>query len=316
MRLLSVVPRRGLVVAGIESPALARDPARGPLPGRDVRPRGAGADWRAVDVRTGAEGIAVPARAPGPGRGRVRAGAARASTTCATPWPPWRRPPRRGSSPEAARAALAAFRGVKRRLEVRGVAGGVTVYDDFAHHPTAVAATLAALRAARARAGASWPCSSRAPTPRARASSRTGFARAFAGADRVIVAAAHLPGKVPEAQRLSEAELVAGIGRSGTDASFVPTVDEIVRDAGRGGCGRATGSSSSRTGASAASTTSCSRPSKPPLAPDASPVGQTLWNRRGVRAITPPHSSHRCRRAALRHERLPARTGVGGTCHF
>jgi UDP-N-acetylmuramate: L-alanyl-gamma-D-glutamyl-meso-diaminopimelate ligase len=43
--------------------------------------------------------------------------------------------------------ALAGFHNVKRRLEVRGTANGVTVYDDFAHHPTAIAATLAALRA-------------------------------------------------------------------------------------------------------------------------------------------------------------------------
>ena len=44
-------------------------------------------------------------------------------------------------------AALGAFRNVKRRMEVRGCVGGVTVYDDFAHHPTAIATTLAGLRA-------------------------------------------------------------------------------------------------------------------------------------------------------------------------
>ncbi len=44
-------------------------------------------------------------------------------------------------------AALAGFKGVKRRLENRGVAGGVTVYDDFAHHPTAIKTTLDGLRA-------------------------------------------------------------------------------------------------------------------------------------------------------------------------
>src|SRR5207247_5650012 len=43
-------------------------------------------------------------------------------------------------------AALAEFRGVRRRQEVVGTVGGVTVIDDFAHHPTAVAGTLAALR--------------------------------------------------------------------------------------------------------------------------------------------------------------------------
>jgi len=50
---------------------------------------------------------------------------------------------------EAGRAAqgLGEFRGVKRRMEVRGVVGGITVYDDFAHHPTAIEATLKGLRA-------------------------------------------------------------------------------------------------------------------------------------------------------------------------
>jgi len=45
-------------------------------------------------------------------------------------------------------AALAEFRGIKRRLELRGNVGGVAVYDDFAHHPTAIAATVGALRRA------------------------------------------------------------------------------------------------------------------------------------------------------------------------
>jgi UDP-N-acetylmuramate: L-alanyl-gamma-D-glutamyl-meso-diaminopimelate ligase len=52
-----------------------------------------------------------------------------------------------GVSPERTAAALSVFQGVKRRLEVRAEVDGVTVYDDFAHHPTAVTATLGALRA-------------------------------------------------------------------------------------------------------------------------------------------------------------------------
>jgi UDP-N-acetylmuramate: L-alanyl-gamma-D-glutamyl-meso-diaminopimelate ligase len=51
-----------------------------------------------------------------------------------------------GVDPEAACAALSSFLGVKRRLEVRGCARGVTVYDDFAHHPTAMALTIEGLR--------------------------------------------------------------------------------------------------------------------------------------------------------------------------
>jgi UDP-N-acetylmuramate: L-alanyl-gamma-D-glutamyl-meso-diaminopimelate ligase len=52
-----------------------------------------------------------------------------------------------GVAPERAAQALNLFRGVKRRMEVRGVVGGITVYDDFAHHPTAIETTLKGLRA-------------------------------------------------------------------------------------------------------------------------------------------------------------------------
>ena len=51
-----------------------------------------------------------------------------------------------GVSPETAAAALAGFQNVKRRLEKRGEAAGVTVYDDFAHHPTAIRTTINGLR--------------------------------------------------------------------------------------------------------------------------------------------------------------------------
>lgn len=52
-----------------------------------------------------------------------------------------------GISPEKIREALVSFRNVKRRMEVKGVVNGVTVYDDFAHHPTAIETTLSGLRA-------------------------------------------------------------------------------------------------------------------------------------------------------------------------
>lgn len=52
-----------------------------------------------------------------------------------------------GVPPAAAIEALAQFRNVKRRMEIKGVANGITVYDDFAHHPTAITTTLAGLRA-------------------------------------------------------------------------------------------------------------------------------------------------------------------------
>ncbi|HTL75654.1 MAG TPA: UDP-N-acetylmuramate:L-alanyl-gamma-D-glutamyl-meso-diaminopimelate ligase [Casimicrobiaceae bacterium] len=53
---------------------------------------------------------------------------------------------RAGAMPQQALAALRAFRGVRRRMELRGEVGGVAVYDDFAHHPTAIATTIEGLR--------------------------------------------------------------------------------------------------------------------------------------------------------------------------
>ncbi len=61
--------------------------------------------------------------------------------------------------------ALSRFENVKRRMEVRGEVRGITVYDDFAHHPTAIATTVAGLRRKIGQAAAFWPCWNPAPTP-------------------------------------------------------------------------------------------------------------------------------------------------------
>jgi UDP-N-acetylmuramate: L-alanyl-gamma-D-glutamyl-meso-diaminopimelate ligase len=107
---------------------------------------------------------------------------------------------------------------------------GITVYDDFAHHPTAVRATLEALQAAKAsgRGGRLVAVfEPRSYTSRTRRFQED-YARALAVADRVVVAAAHLPGRVPEGERLSEPDLVEGVQALGTEADFVPGVEEIV----------------------------------------------------------------------------------------
>jgi UDP-N-acetylmuramate: L-alanyl-gamma-D-glutamyl-meso-diaminopimelate ligase len=225
-RLLNVVPRRGLLIAGAESPALVEI-----LPKARSRVETFGlhedADWRASDVWSGGDGSHFRLRRRGRDEGwfdlalagehNVRNALAALAAAAEA-----------GVEPGAAREALAAFQGVKRRLEVRGEAAGVIVYDDFAHHPTAVAATLAALRTLRQDGRLVAVFEPRSYTAKTRVFEAE-FARAFAIADRVIVAAVHLPGKVPEGQRLSEADLVAGIRRGGGDAAFIPTVDEIVR---------------------------------------------------------------------------------------
>lgn len=228
VRLLAVVPRSGLLVAGIESAAV-----------REVLPRAycrvetfglsTGVDWRADEVRH--EGDESWFRLCHRGRdlGQFRLGqrgahnvrnavaALAVAQAC-------------GVEPESARPALGAFRGVRRRLEMRGCAQGVTVYDDFAHHPTAVRETLRALRPKgvgdpKGRLVAVFE--PRSYTSRTRIFLEE-FAQAFREADLTVVAAAYLPGKVPEAQRLREEDLVSAIAEAGGQACFVPTPEAIV----------------------------------------------------------------------------------------
>ena len=70
-----------------------------------------------------------------------------------------------GVQPADAANALDSFINARRRLELRGEANGVTVYDDFAHHPTAILATLQALRGRLAVPRVFLPCLNLVPTP-------------------------------------------------------------------------------------------------------------------------------------------------------
>ncbi|MBI3932032.1 MAG: UDP-N-acetylmuramate:L-alanyl-gamma-D-glutamyl-meso-diaminopimelate ligase [Acidobacteria bacterium] len=225
VRLLNVVPRRGLVVAGIESPALREilSMARSRVETFGI---GVEADWRADDVRPDRDGWRFRLRRGGrdlgefvlgiPGEHNVRNALAALAAAAEA-----------GVSPESCWEALAAFRGVRRRLELRGREGGVAVYDDFAHHPTAVRETLRALRALDAGGRLIAVFEPRSYTSRTRVFQED-FARAFALADEVIVAAAYLPGRVPDGLRISEADLVGAVEREGKPARFVPSVDGIV----------------------------------------------------------------------------------------
>ena len=88
-------------------------------------------------------------------------------------------------------AALAGFQGVKRRLEIVGVVRGVTVYDDFAHHPTAIAVTLEGLRRKVGVARVLAVLEPRSNTMKMGAV-KDALPGSLAGADRVFCYAAHL----------------------------------------------------------------------------------------------------------------------------
>jgi UDP-N-acetylmuramate: L-alanyl-gamma-D-glutamyl-meso-diaminopimelate ligase len=227
VRLLNVVPRRGLLIAGTESPGLAAI-----LPRARCRVETFGleeeADWCASGVRAEGGTTRFRLRVRGRERGELRlplAGThnvrnALAALAAAASV---------GVEPEVAGSLLGGFRGVRRRLELRGRVAGVAVYDDFAHHPTAVRATLRALRDGMESSGRLVAVfEPRSYTSRTRIF-QDAFGEALALADRAVVSAAHLPGKVPPEQRISERELVDRARAAGADADFVPTVEGIVQ---------------------------------------------------------------------------------------
>jgi len=132
-----------------------------------------------------------------------------------------------GVPPTAIIEGIGGFLGVKRRQEVRGVTDGIVVIDDFAHHPTEVGETIAAIKGRYdgRRIWAVWE-------PRTNSSRRNYFqeeyARAFSGADRVIVAGVYHPEQIEEGRRFSPEKLAADLLERGIDARYIETVDRII----------------------------------------------------------------------------------------
>jgi UDP-N-acetylmuramate: L-alanyl-gamma-D-glutamyl-meso-diaminopimelate ligase len=134
----------------------------------------------------------------------------------------------RGLDAESITRGIASFAGVRRRQEVRGEARGVTIIDDFAHHPTAVRLTLDGLR--RQYAGRRlWAIFE----PRTNTSRRSVFqqeyAAAFDAADRIVVAAVDHPERAPEGQRFSAERLVEDLRARGLAADHQRQIPDIVQ---------------------------------------------------------------------------------------
>jgi UDP-N-acetylmuramate: L-alanyl-gamma-D-glutamyl-meso-diaminopimelate ligase len=122
---------------------------------------------------------------------------------------------------------LRTFRGIKRRLETVGVRRGVTVLDDFAHHPTAVRETLAALRMGYPSRRL-WAVFEPRSASSCRRVFQDDFAAAFGAADEVVIAGV-FRASLPESERLSTERLVDDLRGRGQRARHIPSVEEIVR---------------------------------------------------------------------------------------
>jgi UDP-N-acetylmuramate: L-alanyl-gamma-D-glutamyl-meso-diaminopimelate ligase len=132
-----------------------------------------------------------------------------------------------GVSKEVISAAMASFKSVKRRLEVRAQIGGVTIIDDFAHHPTAIRETLRALRSVYPQARLWAVLEPRSNTLR-RKVLEAELVASLQLADRVVMAGVYQQQRIPEDERLHPEDVVRTLNTAGTPAELCPDVEAIV----------------------------------------------------------------------------------------
>ncbi|HZB88168.1 MAG TPA: UDP-N-acetylmuramate:L-alanyl-gamma-D-glutamyl-meso-diaminopimelate ligase [Terracidiphilus sp.] len=132
-----------------------------------------------------------------------------------------------GIAKDAIVAALLSFKSVKRRLEVRAVIHGITIIDDFAHHPTAIRETLRALRSVYPQARIIAVLEPRSNTLR-RKVLEADLIASLRLADHVILAGVYQQQRIPDTERLHPEEVVAALNAAGTPAQLLPGVSEII----------------------------------------------------------------------------------------
>ncbi|MAE70136.1 MAG: UDP-N-acetylmuramate:L-alanyl-gamma-D-glutamyl-meso-diaminopimelate ligase [Gemmatimonadetes bacterium] len=229
-RLVNIVPRTGRVIACADDAAAMRVTER---PHCDrltfgVGPRKGGApepDFWAPETASNDGGIEFELRIRGgdrglwriamPGAFNVRNALAALALTEGL-----------GLSDDDTRAALAAFRGVRRRLELRGERRGIRVYDDFAHHPTAIAGAIEAItdvtegRVIAVLEPRSWTLRRRV--------FESELAGALARAEVAVVAPVYRPEKLSQDVLMNPDRVVSMLARRGREAHAPDSTDEIV----------------------------------------------------------------------------------------
>jgi len=223
-RLVNLVPRKGLVLVGADSPG-ARTAAEKVHSRLQTFGLADDVDWQAHDVVAGHGSTRFKVRRQRTpfaefdvalvGLHNVRNALAAIAVGSEV-----------GIGAERIGEALKSFAGIKRRLEIVGKSRGVTVYDDFAHHPTAVAETLAGLRAANPSARI-WAVFEPRSASSCRRVFQDDFAKAFDAADEVVFAPV-FRSTLPEAQRLSIPDLVRDVAARGKSARAAQSLDDIV----------------------------------------------------------------------------------------
>ena len=228
-RFVNLVPRRGLLLLGADNAEAAalREDARCRV---ETFGLADGATWQAHDLRVGENATGFSLRRDGTpvgsfevpllGAFNVRNAVAAIAVGVAV-----------GADTDTLAEGLRKFRGVRRRMQHRGTAGGVMVYDDFAHHPTAIEETLAGVRSAHPLRRI-WAIFEPRSATSCRRVFQADFARALGRADRVILPAV-FRSTLPDDQRLSAEAIVEDLQKAGVEAEYIPQTDDIVRQVSR-----------------------------------------------------------------------------------
>jgi len=234
-KLVGQIPADGKIIAASDADTVRAvlGGAKAPVEGYGFRD---GAVWRVSDVAFDPEGTqftvwrrderVARVRMPMHGRHNVE-NVLGALAVCASV----------GLEPEAAARAMADFGGVKRRQELRGEAGGMAVIDDFAHHPTAVRETIAAIRS-RYPDRKLWAILEPRTNTSRRRFFETDFADALATADEVILAGVFRSDALSDDERMRPDKVVERIRDAGKKATYLAEVDEIIEHLARNKTGR------------------------------------------------------------------------------
>jgi UDP-N-acetylmuramate: L-alanyl-gamma-D-glutamyl-meso-diaminopimelate ligase len=224
-RLVNLVPRRGLIVAYDDSPNVTECVSRAFCPVerygftdtahwhiRDLRHNDGLTRWQVW--RSGALWANLEMSMPGE-HNALNATAAAALAAG------------QGIATESIAEALSTFKSVKRRLEVRAEIGGITLIEDFAHHPTAIRETLRALRAIYPLRRIWAVLEPRSNTLRRKVLAPD-LVQSLRLADRVVLAAVYQQERIPEPERLHAEEVVRALNAEGTPSELLPDADAIV----------------------------------------------------------------------------------------
>ena len=224
-RLVNLVPRRGLLLLGADN---AEASALAPRAHCRVETFGLsdGAGWQAHDLHTAATSTTFSVRRNGTPSGtfelpllgafNVRNALAAIAVGASV-----------GLNIDTMAAGLRQFKGVRRRMQLRGTVAGVAVYDDFAHHPTAIEETLMGVRSAYPGRRI-WAIFEPRSATSCRRVFQADFVRALSKADRVILPAV-FRSSLPDDQRLSPEQIIDDLRAMDVDARYVPAIPDIVR---------------------------------------------------------------------------------------